>query len=92
MQIEYFREKYYEEYGSVFHHESSSLIHIAEDMDFFNISTPEEVISNLADFKEDEGFKYFLECLQRADHVLIYGRDGVRPGDTVNIYQIIMEV
>ena len=92
MQINYFREKYYEEYGSVYFRASSTIMNVAEDMDWYKIMTPDEVLNNMVDFKDNEDYQYFVECLQHSDTVIVYGRDGVRPGDTVNIYQMIMEV
>lgn len=91
MEIRFFTEKYDPEFGSVFKRATTSVLADAEFMDWCDVTEPISVFNNMADFRDDEGYRAFEDTLKRADKVIIFGKDGIYPGDLVNIYQIVIQ-
>jgi len=92
MQIEYFYEKYDENVGSVYTPCGREIMRKAEDMEFCDVVDAQTVYHEMTDYKDDDNYKRFTECLDRSNKVIIYGLYGFYPGDIANIYEIIMEV
>ena len=90
MEIRFFSEVYNDKYGSVFSPREPQVIKEANEMDWFMIKNPTDVFDDIADFLDDNGYRALVSSVQQASKVIIFGRDGIRPGNTANIWQVII--
>lgn len=91
MEIRYFTETYEEEWGSVFKPGNYRLMEAAKDMDGYGIMDANEVLNNIADFKDDNGYRAFVDSIKQASSIIVFMRDAVYPGQIVNVYEIIID-
>lgn len=91
MEIRYFTETYEGEWGSVFKPGNYRLMEAAKDMDGYEITDVDGVLSNIADFKDDNGYRAFIDSIKRASTIIVFMRDAVYPGQIANVYEIIID-
>lgn len=89
MEIKYFKETYEEEFGSVFEVADVDAMVEAEEMEDYKIMSPKEIVNNLADYKNDDAFKAFMDSIKMADRVIVFMNEGIYPGDLACVYEIL---
>ena len=90
MEIRYFTETYVEEYGSVFRISDYRAMGIAEDMQGYKVANATEILNSMADFKDDNHARAFMDSIQRADSVIVFMKDAVYPDQIANVYEVIL--
>lgn len=91
MKIKYFTEIYDPQYGGVYDLSDCGIMTKAEKMQNVEIEDPTDTIRYMADYKEDEAAKEFIESVNRAEKVIVYFNDASYPGKLSTIYQIIIK-
>lgn len=90
MEIRYFIEKFDHDYGSVFIPSDSSCMSKVSDADWFLMNGPTDALEGLEDFKNDEGYKAFVEAVKLCSRAILFGKNGIFPGNVCGIWQMII--
>ena len=91
MEIRYFTETYEGYDGSVFKPGNYRLMEAAKDMDRYEVTDANDVLNNIADFKDDNGYRAFIDSIKRASSIIVFMRDAVYSGQIENVYEIIID-
>ena len=90
MEIRYFIEKFDHEYGSVFIPSDSSCMSKVSNADWFLMNDSTDALEGLEDFKHDKGYEAFKEAIGLCSKAILFGKDGIFPGNICGIWQIII--